>query len=252
MEPSTTYSKFWLPKDVSTFGHEIDALMVFIHVFMAVLFCGWGVYFIYCLVKFRAGEGKKAQYAEVPGGFSKVIELAVIAIEVVMLVFFSMPVWARVRRDLPKEEDSVRLRIVGQQFQWNFHYPGADGKFGRVAPEFVNSENFLGIDPKDPDGKDDITTNNYLRFPVGKPVVASLTSKDVIHSFKMPVMRFIHDANPGQNVKVWWQADETGKFEVICAQLCGLGHTRMRAQMDILPQAEFDEWLKKEDAKKKQ
>ncbi len=251
MQPQLSdYNKWWLPANISSYGAEVDSLMNIMHVFMAVLFVGWGVYFIYCLVAFRAREGHKATYAPLGGGVSKAVEAAVVVIEAVLLVVFSMPLWANVKNVEPKEKDSTIVRVIGQQFQWNFVYPGKDGKFGRTRPELIDSENMVGLDPTDPAGKDDIVAINNLRFPVDKAVVAHLASFDVIHSFKIPVLRFTQDVIPGATIKVWFQATKTGAYDIACAQLCGLGHTRMRGVANILTAAEYQDWLDKEHAKR--
>jgi len=103
--------------------------------------------------------------------------------------------------------------------------------------------NPLGLDPNDPAGKDDITTINQLHVPVGKPVIVRLSSKDVIHSFFLPVMRVKQDVIPGQVVPVWFQAREAGNFEIACAQLCGLGHYRMRGFFIVDKADQFKSWL---------
>ena len=248
-----TYSKWWLPINVATHGDEVDRLMVFLHIFMFILFAGWGVYFVYCLVKFRAKAGAKARYEDVRGSISKSVEIAVVAIEVVLLVFFSMPVWARVKNEFPKESDAVNVRIVAQQFQWNFHYAGKDGLFGRTKISLIDdTDNPVGLDRSDPAAKDDFVKTNAMTFPAGKPVIMRLTSKDVIHSFKIPVMRFTHDAMPGIEQRIWFEAKtdaRLGTYDVECAQLCGIGHTNMRAEARITSQADFDAFLAAEHAK---
>jgi cytochrome c oxidase subunit 2 len=114
----------------------------------------------------------------------------------------------------------------------------------------MNPGNPLGLDQDDPNAKDDITTINALHVPVNKPIVVELTSKDVIHSFGIPVMRVKQDAIPGQKIPVWFEAKKTGNFEIACAQLCGLGHYRMRGYFFSEDPDKFEGWLKEEAAKK--
>jgi cytochrome c oxidase subunit 2 len=135
------------------------------------------------------------------------------------------------------------MRVVAQQFAWNIHYPGVDGIFGKVDPKLMDSSNPLGLDLNDPHAKDDVTTINQLHIPVNTPVSVMLSSKDVIHSFGIPVMRVKNDAIPGYNVPVWFQATQEGEFEIACAQLCGLGHYRMRGFFVVESKDKFNAWL---------
>lgn len=194
-----------LPPDLSVRGAQIDQLIDVLHYFMGVLFVGWGIFFVYCLVRFRAKKGGTAQYHPVSGKVSKVAEIGVAAFEAVLLLGFSMPVWGEYKNDPPPMDKRVEVRAIGEQFQWNFQYPGPDGKFGRTSAEFIDTVgNTIGLDPNDPNGKDDIQTVGQLHLPVGKPIYVRITSKDVIHSFAIPTMRVKQDAIPGMEVPVWF------------------------------------------------
>ena len=234
---------WWLPMDVSTHGSQIDSLISTVHWFMLLLFVGWGIYFVYVLAKFRARAGRTAQYAPIKASFSKYIEGAVVVFEAFLLFGLSSPIWARYKNTPPKAGEALEIHVVAQQFAWNIHYAGKDGKFGRTAPEFVTAENAIGLDPNDPDGKDDIVTVNQLHFPVHKPVIVTLSSKDVIHSFNIPVLRVKQDTVPGARIPVWFEATETGHFELACAQLCGNSHYNMRADVLIDTPADYDKFI---------
>lgn len=239
------YQTYWLPPDVSQDGHKIDRLINVLHVFMAVLFVGWGVFFIYCLVKFRQRPGVKAQYEPVKAAISKYGEIGVIAFEAVLLLGFSIPIWASVKNDIPTDaENPLRIRVLGEQFAWNFHYPGADGKFGRIRADLVNSAtNPMGLDKSgDPNAADDVVAGE-MHIPVNRPIICDISAKDVIHSFSVPVLRVKQDAIPGMTVPVWFKAVKEGIYEVACAQLCGNNHYAMRALMFIEPQTKFDAWM---------
>jgi cytochrome c oxidase subunit 2 len=149
---------------------------------------------------------------------------------------------------MPPPSESVVVRVVGEQFAWNMQYPGPDGKFGRTDIKLVAPDNPLGLDRSDPAAKDDVTTINQLNLPVGKPIILHLSSKDVIHSFSLPQMRVKQDAVPGMSIPLWFTATETGDWEINCSQLCGLGHYRMRGFYSIKSQADYDAWLKEEEA----
>jgi cytochrome c oxidase subunit 2 len=140
----------------------------------------------------------------------------------------------------------MEIRVVAEQFAWNVHYPGADGVFGRTDVNHVSASNPLGIDPQDPAAKDDIATLNQLHLEVNRPVVVRITSKDVIHSFGLPYMRVKQDATPGMEVPVHFtpvRTSGTETWEIACAQLCGLGHYRMKGQFQVHTKADFDKWM---------
>lgn len=240
-------SSWYLPPDVSKHGHGIDQLIHWMHYFMAVLFVGWGVFFVYCLVKFRSRPGRRADPTLIKAKPAKYAEVGVAIFEAVLLLGFSVPIWASVKNDIPEDRDNpVRVRVMAEQFQWNFHYPGDDGVFGPTRPELVDlATNPLGIDRDDPTGEDDVYAAE-LHLPVDRPVVCELMSKDVIHSFFIPVMRVKQDTIPGMRIPVWFEAKKgtAGRYEVACAQLCGNNHYSMRAVMELHETEEsFEEWL---------
>jgi cytochrome c oxidase subunit 2 len=104
----------------------------------------------------------------------------------------------------------------------------------------------LGLDVTNPAGKDDVITANQLHLPVGRPAIMQLSSKDVVHSFALPQMRVKQDAFPGVVHPVWFMPTETGEWDIVCSQLCGLAHHRMRGFYTIQSQADFDAWLAEE------
>ncbi|HEY6953491.1 MAG TPA: hypothetical protein VI758_13880, partial [Bacteroidota bacterium] len=198
-----------LPIDASAQGASIDNLLVMVHWLMFVLFVGWLTYFIFALIRFRKGKNPTAMYAGVKSHLSSYVEVGVALTEVVLLVGFAFPLWAKRVNQIPDEKEATVVRIVAEQFAWNVHYPGPDGVFGRTDINLVSSDNPLGLDRSDPYAKDDITTINQLNLPVDKPVVIRLSSKDVIHSLNLPLFRVKQDAIPGQVIKVWFQPTMT-------------------------------------------
>ena len=244
------YYGWWLPADFSTHGAAIDHLIIVVHIFMAFLFVGWISFFIYALIRFRQRDGHKAQHHVTHFKLPTYLEIAVAIFEVVLLAAFSFPIWHHYRQEPPDEARAMHIHIVAEQFAWNVHYPGPDGKFGRRNPALVTPDNPIGLDPKDPDGKDDVTTINQLHIPVHTPVIVSLTSKDVIHSFFLPVMRIKQDVIPGQQIPVWFEGTGEGDFEIACAQLCGLGHYRMKGYFSIESKDKFDAWFADQEKQK--
>jgi cytochrome c oxidase subunit 2 len=237
-------------------GAEIDGLIGWMHVFMFVLFVGWGGFFVYCLVRFRRSRNPVANYTGVTSNASKYSEIAVAIVEAVFLIGFSIPLWAARVDDLPRENEALVVQVTGEQFAWNVHYAGPDGRFGRTDVKLLDVQsNPLGLDRSDPAGLDDVTTLNQLYLPVNRPVIVKLRSKDVIHSFGVPEFRVKQDAIPGLTIPIWFvptvtTADmrtQTGnaefQYEIACAQLCGLGHARMRGFVTVQTADEFQTWL---------
>ncbi len=180
------------------------------------------------------------------GRWSTWIEGGVLAAEIILLAFFSIPVWSARVDAFPSEQRSTVVRVVAEQFAWNVHYPGADGRFGRTDVRLLGPANPLGLDRSDPAATDDLTTINRLNLPVNRPVIVYLSSKDMVHSFALPQMRVKQDVIPGIAQPVWFTPTQTGEWEIACSQLCGLGHYRMKGFYTIQTQQDFDAWLVKE------
>jgi cytochrome c oxidase subunit 2 len=245
-----------LPPLASTHGGQIDNLIGWIHIFMLVLFVGWGAFFSYALVRFRKSRNPVANYAGVKSHASSYLEGGVLVVELVLLFAFSIPLWAARVDHLPPESDALVVQVTGEQFAWNVRYPGPDGAFGRTDIKLIDVQtNPLGLDRDDQAAKDDVTTINQLYLPANRPVIVKLRSKDVIHSFGVPEFRVKQDAIPGLTIPIWFipnvttaeMRTRTGnqefQYEIACAQLCGLGHYRMRGFVTVLEPSEFQTWM---------
>ena len=237
-----------LPVEASAHATRIDLIIVLVHWLMLAMFVGWSIFFIYVLVRFRRGAHPKARYEGASGHWARGAEIGVVAAEVILLVFFSIPTWSARVDAFPSDQQATVIRVVAEQFIWNIQYPGADGVFGRTRIDLVGADNPLGLDISDPAARDDVWTQNQLNLPVGRPVIVHLSSKDVIHSFALPQMRVKQDAIPGIEQRVWFTPTKTGEWEIACSQLCGLGHYRMRGFYTIQTQADFDAWLASQPA----
>ena len=255
----------FLPELASAHGGDLDRLTFYIHILMGVLFVGWAVYFVLALVKLRASANPVANPDGVQSHASSYIEVAVVVAEAVLLLGFSVPLWAARVDNFPAEKDATRVRVVGQQFAWNIHYPGPDGVFGKTDIKLIDAQsNPLGIDKEDPAAKDDFTTVNQLHLPVNKPAIVYLSSMDVIHSFGLQEMRVKQDAIPGLVTPVWFQpivtsdemkkrkGDDKWNYEISCAQLCGLGHYRMRGYVTIDTAEQYAKWTADQEAAAKE
>src|SRR5262245_22651881 len=234
----------WLgmPVQAATHAPQIDQMTILVHWLMLVLFVGWGTFFLFVLFRFRRGANPRASYAGAKGKIAKSTEVAVAVIEVVLLVGYAIPAWALRVTAFPSESEAVVVRVVGEQFAWNVQYPGPDGRLGKTDLKLVTADNPLGLDRRDPDAKDDITTINQLNLPINRPVLVHLSSKDVIHSFGLIEMRVKQDAIPGMTMPVWFIPNRLGEYEIACSQLCGLGHFRMRGFITVQSAADFQKW----------
>jgi cytochrome c oxidase subunit II len=257
----------WLgmPPLAATHGGQIDSLIGWTHIFMLVLFVGWGAFFTYVLIRFRKSRSPVANYTGVKSHASSYLEGGVLVIEMVLLFAFSIPLWAARVDHVPAESEALVVHVTGEQFAWNVRYPGPDGAFGRTDLKLIDVQsNPLGVDRSDPMAKDDVTTLNQLYLPANKPIIVKLRSKDVIHSFGVPEFRVKQDAIPGLTIPVWFVPNVTTaemrtrtgnpqfEYEIACAQLCGLGHYRMRGFVTVLSPEEFQKWMDEEQTKLKE
>jgi cytochrome c oxidase subunit 2 len=246
----------WLgmPPLATAHGGQIDNLIGWIHVFMLILFVGWGAFIVYVIARFRQSRNPVADYRGVTSHRSVYLEVAVAVVEAVLLIGFAIPLWATRVEALPSENEALVVQVTGEQFAWNVHYPGADRVFGRTDVNLLDLQsNPLGLDRNDPAAKDDVTTVNQLYLPVNRPVIVRLRSKDVIHSFGVPEFRVKQDAIPGLTIPIWFIPTITTadmrtqlgnpqfQYEIACAQLCGLGHARMRGMVTVESAEEFQQ-----------
>jgi len=250
-----------LPLLASEHGGEVDRLILLLHILMIVLFIGWGAFFAYCLIRFRRKNSPRADRTGITSRTSSYVEIAVAAVEAVLLIGFSIPFWMAQVDAMPKpEENAFEVRVVAQQFAWNVHYPGPDGEFGATRVDLVDDvTNPLGLVAEDPAAADDVTSK-LLRVPVGRPTLVHLTTKDVIHSFSLPEFRVKQDAIPGMSIPVHFTptmttaelreqtGDRARTFEIVCAQLCGLGHYNMKGLLFVETEEAVEAWLAKRRA----
>jgi cytochrome c oxidase subunit 2 len=245
-----------LPALAAERGAQIDSLIGWTHIFMLVLFVGWGGFFLYCLVRFHRSRNPVANYAGTRSHASSYLEGGVALVEAILLIGFSIPIWAARVDHIPPEQEALVVQVTAEQFAWNVHYAGPDGKFGRTDIKLIDLQsNPLGLDRSDPAAKDDVTTLNQLYLPANRPIIVKLRSKDVIHSFNVPELRVKQDAVPGFTIPIWFVPNVTTsemrtrtgnpefQYEIACAQLCGLGHYRMRAFVTVQTPDEFTKWL---------
>lgn len=234
--------------NASEHGFLVDHMLEFCHWFMALLFVGWSLYFLYTIWRFHRSRNPKADYHGVQSKASAHLEFSVVLIEAVLLLGFALPLWGkRVNGDqFPDNSEAIRVHAVAEQFAWNFHYPGPDGVFGKQNATLMSGSNPLGLDPNDPAGKDDIIAKNEIHLINQKPTVIEITSKDVIHGLALEHMRMSQDAIPGSKIPMWFRPIRVGEYEIVCSQLCGAGHYAMRSIMKVETKAEYDAWMKEQ------
>lgn len=234
-----------MPGLASTNGYKVDALIVWVHLLMLALFVGWVAYFIYAVWRFHNKRNPRADYEGVKNHASNYIELIVAGVEAILLFGVAIPVWADAVDHFPDAKNSTVIYVMAQQYAWNVRYAGPDGIFGRQDMKYITQGNVFGVDPTDPNGKDDIQLLNQIHVPVNKPVIVYVSSKDVIHSFKVPSMRVCQDAIPGLRIPCWFIPDKIGVYQINCAQLCGPGHSAMTGgYLTVESQADYDKWIK--------
>ena len=233
-----------LPVLASEHGKDVDYLLIYVHWLMIVLFVGWIAYFFYAIFRFRKSKHPKADYVGVTSHASTWIEVAVAVVEAVLLLGLAVPLWAKAVDKFPSEKESTVIRVTAEQFTWNSRYPGPDGEFGKQNLKFISSDNPLGIDNSDPHAKDDVIPPlKHIHVPVNKHVIVYVTSKDVIHCFKILPLRVTQDAIPGMPIPLHFKPTREGKYQITCAQLCGSGHSGMNGFFTVESQAKFDQWL---------
>jgi cytochrome c oxidase subunit II len=236
--------QLWFPPAINAFGRDLDSQFTRTLIITGIVFFLSQVALAWAVFRYRENGGRAAHFEG-----NNTMEIVWTTAALVMFVGLGIAAehsWADMhfRGAAP---GAVRIEVTGKQFNWYFRYPGPDGQFGRTDPRQVTESNLVGLDDKDPAGKDDIVTAT-LAVPVNREVELTLRAQDVTHSFFVRELRLKQDAVPGMAIKVHFTAEQTGKYELVCAELCGLGHYRMRADVLVLPQAEYDAWLVQQKA----
>jgi len=236
----------YLPPAASGHAAGMDAMLLHVHWMVIGLFVGWAIYFLYVLVRYRSGRNPKAFREGTRGGVAIFIFVGVVVAEAVLLIGSALPLWFDRTSARPSQGNPLVLRVVGEQFAWNVHYPGADGQFGETSLPLVSTDNLIGLDRSSTFGRDDLVLLNEVHLVIDRPTIIELSSKDVIHSFGIPAMRVKQDVVPGLRSAVWFTPTVTGDFEVACSQLCGVGHYRMKAVITVESNEMFQKFLANE------
>ena len=232
--------KWWFPEGISDHAPALDRQFMITIVVVGISFTAAQIGLGWMVWKYR-DTGSPTDRAVYSHGSNRLEMLwtVITAIVFITLGVMGQSVWASLRlNDAPP--GSYTVEVVAQQFQWNFHYAGKDGKFGRTDPRFIDdsSLNFVGLDATDAAGADDSVITSLV-IPINRPVELRLRSKDVIHNIWVPQLRFKQDLVPGMEIKVHFTVHKAGKYELACAELCGQLHFKMKSYLLALPEEEI-------------
>jgi len=233
------YSPWWWTPIASNWGTIDDTILLTFWitggVFAAIL-----MFMIYCVFRYRHTKDRVAEYEpESPKLEAWLIGLTTVG--VAALLAPGLVVW---NDYVTVPKDATQFEAVGQQWSWTFRLPGKDGVFGTVDVGSVNTDNPFGMNPDDPNGQDDVLIEeDELHLLMGKPVKAVLRSVDVLHNFYVPQFRAKMDLVPGMATFFWLTPTRTGEFEILCAELCGVGHHAMRGTVVVDEESAYQEWL---------
>jgi cytochrome c oxidase subunit 2 len=237
---------WWLPPDISVLGSGIDHQLMETMVASGVLFVVSQL--VLAVFVWRTGDDENRRpIRSFPGGAVPMVVLAIVLVgaEILALTMVGTRVWAAIYTT-PPEPGSLQVDVIAEQFAFYFRYPGPDGKFGDIHQDLISdaNDNFFGLDPaNDTSARDDVIAPT-LAIPVDQPIALALHSKDVGHAFYVPELRVQQDFVPGLVIPLHFTATKTGKYELVCTQLCGLGHYSMRAYVEVMTKEQFAQWLK--------
>ena len=232
-------SPWWMTPLASNWG-AIDTTIQLTLYITGVVFVAVNLFMAYAIYRYRHDPSRRAHYE--PENKKLETWLTVItAVGVAAMLAPGLIVWADFV-DVPEDADVIE--VVGTQWQWSFRLPGADGVLGEVDSRYVGPDNIFGINTNDPAGNDDVlVASNELHLPLDRPVKVLLRSKDVLHNFAVPQFRVKMDLVPGMVTYVWFTPTRTGKFDILCMELCGIAHYTMRGYVVVEEQEDFDTWL---------
>ncbi len=232
-------SPWWWTPIASNWGYIDDTLVMTFWITGAV-FAAVVLFTAYCVFRFRHREGLRAAYEPENKRLELWLTIAT-AVGVAAMLAPGLVVW---HRFVTVPDDATEVEVVAQQWQWSYRLPGADGRLGRSDSRLIDADNPLGLVPTDAAGADDVIVEaGDLHLPLDKPVKMLLRSIDVLHDFYVPQFRGKMDMVPGMITYFWFTPTRTGEFEVLCAELCGVGHAFMRGYVYVDSEADYQAWL---------
>jgi cytochrome c oxidase subunit II len=234
------------PPSITAVGDEIDHQYAYTLAVTGLVFVLSQLGLAWAIFRYR-DQGQRVKFTRGNNTLEFVWTTATIVL-FLGLGLLARRAWAEVHFTEAAPE-AIQIEVTGNQFVWNFRYPGKDGTFGRLKLSEVSADsgNPLGVDPSDPAGKDDIVVPT-LEIPVNHEVQLLIRSQDVIHSFFVRELRLKQDSVPGMIIPMHFTANQIGEYEIVCSQLCGLGHYHMRSTMKVVSEPDYQAWLKQQAA----
>lgn len=229
---------WWTP--IASNWRYIDSTIIITFWITGAVFVAVVLFMAYCVYRFRHQAGRQAHYEPENKRLEWWLTI-VTGIGVAAMLAPGLFVW---RQFITVPEDATDIEIFGQQWQWSFRLPGADGQLATSGAHLISPDNPLGLNRDDPKSQDDVVIEGgELHLPIGKPVKALLRSVDVLHNFYVPELRAKMDLVPGQVSYIWFTPTRTGTFDILCAELCGVGHSQMRGKLVVQEQKDYQAWL---------
>lgn len=233
----------WWATPLASNWREMDETLTITLVITGIFFVVINLFVVYTLVRFRHRAGHRAAYQPDNPKLERWLTIAT-SLGIMALLAPGLFVYANYVRP---PQDVTELEVVGQQWQWRYRLPGPGGKFGQSDARFVSATNPFGLDPDDPVAHDNVLINsNEVHLPINKPVKILARSHDVLHDFYVPQFRARMNMVPGMVTSFWFTPTKAGRYEVLCAQLCGVGHANMRGIVVVEDAASYSAWLKKQ------
>lgn len=229
---------WWTP--IASNWQYIDDTLIITFWITGVVFTAIVLFMAYCVWRFRHRAGRRAIYEPENKRLEWWLTVAT-ALGVAAMLAPGLAVW---REFITVPAEASEIEVVGRQWQWSYRLPGRDGRLGTTDIRFVSADNPLGLNPDDPAGQDDVVVEaGELHLPVGRPIKVLLRALDVLHDFYVPEFRAKMDMIPGSVTYFWFTPTRTGTFDVLCAELCGVGHTMMRGRVVVEEEADYRTWL---------
>ncbi len=222
------YYNIWLPEDVSENGHMIDHLFMFILWLTGAVFIATEVVLFWFMWRYSDQSNREPVKFMHGSHTLEVVWTILPAATLLFIAIYQMNAWATAKMRAPNIPPTVE--VTGRQFEWRIRYPGKDGELYTL---------------------DDIHHVNDLHLPVGEDVLLVIKSQDVLHSFFLPNLRVKQDVVPGMRQTIWFKSKKSGVFDIVCAELCGWGHYKMKGRVTFEPRAEFEAWLDELDRRQR-
>ena len=232
-------SPWWWTPIASNWGY-IDDTIILTFWITGVVFVAVILFMAYCIIRFKYRPEARSQYKPEDHKLEWWLTIGT-SVGVAAMLIPGLFVW---NQFVTVPDNATEVEVLAKQWDWAYRLPGKDGKLGKSNVRLITDENPFGIDPKDQNGQDDLLIDGEnLHLPTGQPVKVLLRSIDVLHNFYIPEFRAKMDMVPGQITYYWVEPTRTGTFDVLCFELCGVGHHAMRSQVTVQTPENYNKWL---------